>query len=145
VILYLDASAAVKRYVAEQGSAEVRQTIATATVVGIVVLGRVEIVAALAKAVRMRALSAMEAEAARQVLRAEWPDYVRLRTTEALASRADDLAWQYGLRGYDAVHLAAALLWQDGLEESVTLATFDRQLWQAGRRSGLAMFPTDLV
>ena len=145
MILYLDASAAVKRYVAEQGSAEVRQTIATAAVVGIVVLGRVEIVAALAKAVRMRALSAMEAEAARQVLRAEWPDYVRLRTTEALASRADDLAWQYGLRGYDAVHLAAALLWQDGLEESVTLATFDRQLWQAGRRSGLAMFPTDLV
>ena len=126
MILYLDASATVKRYVAEQGSAEVHQAIATATVVGIVVIGHVEIVAALAKAVRMRALSAMEAEAARQVLRAEWPDYVRLRTTEALASRADDLAWQYGLRGYDAVHLAAALLWQDGLEESVTLATFDR-------------------
>lgn len=145
MILYLDASAAVKRYVAEQGSEEVRQAIATATVVGMVVIGRVEIAAALAKAVRMRALSAMEAETARQVLRAEWPDYVRLRTTEALAARADDLAWQYGLRGYDAVHLAAALLWQDGLEESVTLATFDRQLWQAGRQSGLAMFPTDLV
>jgi predicted nucleic acid-binding protein len=145
VILYLDASAAVKRYVAEQGSAEVRQAIAMATVVGMVVIGCVEIVAALAKAVRMRALSAMEAKTARQVLRAEWPDYVRLRTTEVLASRADDLAWQYGLRGYDAVHLAAALLWQDWLEESVTLATFDRQLWQAGRQSGLAMFPTDLV
>lgn len=145
MILYLDASAAVKRYVAEQGSAEVRQAIATATVVGIVVIGRVEIVAALATAVRMRALSAMEAETARQVLRAEWPDYVRLRTTEALAARADDLAWQYRVRGYDAVHLAAALLWQDWLEESVTLATFDRQLWQAGRQSGLAMFPTDLV
>ena len=58
---------------------------------------------------------------------------------------ADDLAWQYGLRGYDAMHLAAALLWQDGLEESVTLATFDRQLWQAGRQSGLAVFPADLA
>ena len=87
----------------------------------------------------------MEAETARQVFRAEWLDYVRLQITEALASRADDLAWQYGLWGYDAVHLAAALRWQDGLEEAVTLATFDRQLWQAGRRSGLAMFPTDLV
>ena len=141
MILYLDASAAVKRSVAEPGSTEVRQAIATATVVGMVVIGRVEIVAALAKAVRMRALSATEAETARHVLRAEWTDYVRLRTTEALVSRADDLAWQYGLRGYDAVHLAAALLWQDGLEESVTLATFDRQLWQAGRQSGLAMFP----
>jgi predicted nucleic acid-binding protein len=145
VILYLDASAAVKRYVAEQGSAEVRQVIATATVVGMVVLGRVEIAAALAEAVRTRALSAPEAEAVRQVFHAEWPDYVRLRVTETLASRADELAWQYGLRGYEAVHLAAALLWQDGIEAPVTLATFDRQLWQAGRQSGLAVFPAALV
>lgn len=145
MILYLDASAAVKRYVSEHGSTEVHQAIATATAVGMVAIGRVEIVAALAKAVRMHVLAAAEAEAARQVFRAEWPDYVRLRVTEALAARAADLAWQQGLRGYDAVHLAAALLWQDGLEESVTLATFDRQLWHAGRRSGLTVFPTDLV
>lgn len=145
MILYLDASAAVKRYVSEPGSTKVRQAIAAATVVGMVVVGRVEIVAALAKARRMHVLSATEAEAAWQVFRAEWPDYVRLRVTEALAARAADLAWQQELRGYDAVHLAAALLWQDGLEESVTLATFDRQLWQAGRRSGLTVFPTDLV
>lgn len=145
MILYLDASAAVKRYVSEHGSTEVRQAIATATVIGMVTIGRVEIVAALAKAVRMHVLSAAEAEAAQHVFRAEWPDYLRLRVTEALAVRAADLAWQQGLRGYDAVHLAAALLWQDGLEEPVTLATFDRQLWQAGRRSGLTVFPTDLV
>lgn len=121
MILYLDASAAVKRYVAEPGSTDVRQAIAAATVVGMVVIGRVEIVAALAKAVRMQAV------------------------TEALVARADSLAWQHGLQGYDAVHLAATLLWQDGLEESVTLATFDRQLWQAGRQNGLAMFPVDLT
>ncbi len=145
MILYLDASAAVKRYVVEQGSAEVRQAIATATVVGMVVIGRVEIVAALAKAVRMRALSATEAETARQVFLAEWLDYVRIRVTEALVTRAGSLAWQHRLGGYDAVHLATALLWQDGIEESVTLATFDRQLWQVGRQSGLAVFPADLT
>jgi hypothetical protein len=43
------------------------------------------------------------------------------------------------------VHLAAALLWQEGLEESVTLATFDRQLWEAGKQSGLTVFPADLA
>jgi hypothetical protein len=32
-----------------------------------------------------------------------------------------------------------------GLEESVTLATFDRQLWQAGRHGGLLVFPADLA
>jgi predicted nucleic acid-binding protein len=40
VILYLDASAVVKRYVSEPGSTEVRQAIATATAVGMVVIGR---------------------------------------------------------------------------------------------------------
>lgn len=145
MILYLDASAAVKRYVAEQGSTDVRQAIAAALAVGMVSIGRVEIVAALAKAVRIRALSASEAEAARQILHAEWVNYVRIRTTEALVTRADSLAWQHGLRGYDAVHLAAALQWQDGLEESVTLATYDHQLWQAGRQSGLAVFPDNLM
>lgn len=54
MILYLDASAAVKRYVAEPGSVDIGQAIATASLVGMVVIGRVEIVAALAKAVRMR-------------------------------------------------------------------------------------------
>lgn len=145
MILYLDTSAAVKRYVNEQGATDVRQAIASAMVVGMVAIGRVEIVAALAKAVRMRALSAPEAETARQLLHAEWVNYVRIRATEALVTRADSLAWQHGLRGYDAVHLAAALLWQDGLEEVVTLATFDRQLWQAGRQSGLAVFPDNLT
>ena len=145
MILYLDASAAVKRYVAEHGSADVRRAIATATVVGMVVIGRVEIVAALAKAMRMQALLASEAETARQVFHAEWPDYVRIRVTEALLARADSLAWQHGLRGYDAVHFAAAQFWQDGLEESVTLATYDRQLWLAGRQSGFALFPAELA
>jgi predicted nucleic acid-binding protein len=145
VILYLDASAAVKRYVAEHGSAAVRQTIATATVVGMVIIGRVEIVAAFAKAVRVRSLTAAEAETVLRVFRTDWPAYVRIRVTETLVARADSLAWQYGLRGYDAVHLAAALWWQEGLEEFVTLATFDRQLWEAGKQSGLAVFPAVLA
>ena len=145
MILYLDASAAVKRYVIETGSTDVNQAIATATVVGMVVVGRVEIVAALAKAVRRQALTAPEAETARQAFLAEWPDYVRIRVTEALVARAESLAWQHGLRGYDAVHLAATLLWQEGLEESVTLATYDHQLWHAGRQNGLAVLPVDLI
>ena len=51
------------------------------------------------------------------------------------------MAWDFDLRGYDAVHLAAALLWQETIGEPVTLATFDRQLWQAGGRAGLSVWP----
>jgi len=40
--------------------------------------------------------------------------------------------------------MASALAWQEGMGEEVTVATFDRQLWQAAGQSGLTAFPRDL-
>lgn len=48
MILYLDASALVKRYIAELGSAEVAMAITTADVVGTSIISRAETAAALA-------------------------------------------------------------------------------------------------
>ena len=59
--------------------------------------------------------------------------------------RAGNLAWEHNLRGYDAVHLAAALSWGEALNAPVTLATFDRQLWQAAKMQGLRAYPDDLT
>jgi len=145
MILYLDASALVKRYVAEPGTAEVAEAIASAEVVGTVVVSRAEVAAALAKAARMRVLSEEEAAAALQVFRAEWLSLVRVQVTEMVVARADALAWEHGLRGYDAVHLAGALLWQEAMGEPVTLAAFDRRLWEAARRAGVRVLPEELA
>jgi len=144
VILYLDASALVKRYVSEPGSAQVGEAVSTAAVTGTVIVSRAEVAAALSKAVRVGALTPESALACREVFRNEWADLVRVQVTEVVAARADALAWGQGLRGYDAVQLAAASLWQDALGERVTLATFDRQLWAAAGRVGLLPFPADL-
>lgn len=144
MILYLDASALVKRYVAEPGTTAVAEVIAQADVVGTSLISRAETSAALAKSVRVGVLSHDAAASALQVFRAEWPTLVRVQATELLLARADMLAWELNLRGYDAVHLASALLWQEGMHETVTLATFDRQLWEAARQRGLQLFPDDL-
>ncbi len=79
MIAYLDASALVKRYVAEAGSVEVGGLIGQAAVVGTAVTSRVEVVAALAKAVRMKLVPYDEATSALQVFSAEWEDLVRSR------------------------------------------------------------------
>ncbi|MDX9953639.1 MAG: type II toxin-antitoxin system VapC family toxin [Anaerolineae bacterium] len=139
MILYLDASALVKRYVAEPGSDEVSRLIAGAAVVGTSLITRAETSAALAKAARVGALTREAAAAALQVFRSEWPFLIRVQATELVLTRADTLAWELGLRGYDAVHLASASIWQEGMGEAVTLATFDRQLWDAARTQGLAV------
>ena len=111
MLLYLDASALVKRYVEEAGSRDVATAIEEATAVATSLFSRAEGAAALAKAVRVGSLSREEAQAAVQILRAEWADFVRVKLTELVVARADQLAWRFGLRGYDAIHLASALLW----------------------------------
>jgi predicted nucleic acid-binding protein len=130
MIPYLDASALVKRYVQEPGSEEVSQLIARARVVGTSAITRVEVTAALARA----ALTAFQGE---------WESLVRVELTEVLLGRAAQVAWERGLRGYDAVHLASALFWQEILGESVTLGTYDRELWEAAGHAGLGVFPPE--
>ncbi len=140
-MLYLDTSALLKRYVVEPGSNEVSALIAPQQVVATCAVARAEAACALARAVRLGSLAAAAARQAHKVLGREWKSYVRVRVTEALIARADSLAWGHKLRGYDAVHLAAALEWQDRLNETITLATFDRELWIAAAEAGVARFP----
>lgn len=144
MILYLDTSALVKRYIAEQGTDLVAQAIAAATSAGTSIICRAEMAAALAKAVRMKVVPADDAAAALRLFRNEWPRLVRVQASEALMAQADTLAWELGLRGYDAVHLASALMWRDAMDEDVTFAAFDRRLWEAAGQRGLLRFPADL-
>lgn len=144
MILYLDASALVKRYVAEMGSLEMSKAIAEAEIIGTVLISQAEVGAALAKAARAGRLTHEGALTSLQVFRQEWRDLVRVQVTEMLVARADLLAWDHGLRGYNAVQLAAAILWQDAIGEVVTMATFDQQLWSAAGQMGLEPYPIDL-
>ncbi|MCC7360105.1 MAG: type II toxin-antitoxin system VapC family toxin [Anaerolineales bacterium] len=144
MILYLDTSALTKKYIEEAYSADVVALLEQSDLVGASLLARVELPAAVAKAVRMHWLSAADGERALKAFRAEWPSLLAVQVTESLVIRADNLAWEHGLRAYDAVHLSAALIWQEALGEPVTVATFDKQLWQAANAVGLATWPPSL-
>jgi predicted nucleic acid-binding protein len=144
MILYLDASALVKRYVTEVGSAEVAAAISRAAATATALISRAEVAAALAKAVRVNVVTEEESLAALQVFRNDWVDLVRVQVTELVVARADALAWEHGLRGYDAVQLASALIWKDALGEQVTLATFDKHLWTVAESVGFSVYPADL-
>jgi uncharacterized protein len=141
MIVYLDSSALAKRYIAETGSVEIEALIKKAEVVGTGLITRAEVPAALAKAVRMNWLEQTQAEKMLRVFRANWQVLAVVQATESLMSLADALAWEHGLRGYDAVHLASAIVWQEALGEPVTLATFDHNLWQATVKIEMIVWP----
>ena len=99
MILYLDSSALVKRYVAEEGSEEVAAWSAEAEALATALIARVEVPAALAKARRLGVLRADEFRRAIRAFMEDWPDLVQLPLTEALAVRAADLAVAHGAQG----------------------------------------------
>lgn len=141
MIVYLDASALVKRYVAEAGSPEVEALIDGARAVGTAVISRAEVAAALARAARLGLITREAGTKALQAFNADWEHLVRLQLGEPLAARAAALAWEHGLRGYDAVHLASALAWSESLGETVAVATYDRELRRGAQASGLGAWP----
>ena len=144
MILYIDTSALVKRYIREARSDEVIKIIERSEGVGSSILTRVEMAATFAKAVRLGWVEAKSASHAWKDYLDHWPSFTRLVVSTGMVERASELAWEYGLRGYDAMHFASALIWQDALVSPITLATFDRNLWLAAQKSGMDVWPLDL-
>lgn len=145
MILYLDASAIVKPYIDEPGSEDVVQWIADAELVGTSLISRAEVSAAVAKAIRMNVLTRPEAESCLHRFQADWPQNVRTQITEQTVRRAGEVAWGHGLRGIDAMHLAAAITWQSALNSAITMVTFDGALAGASQAAGLRILPVEII
>ncbi len=144
MILYLDTSALIKRYLTEPGSDAVRTWISQARPANTSLITRAEMGAAITKTMRMGWVSAEQGQTILQWFRSEWEIFGRLPVNEATVQRADALACKHGLRGFDAVHLACALSCRDSVGEPITLATYDRALWQAAKAEGLGLLPESL-
>lgn len=146
MILYFDTSALVKGYIQEEGSKEVLTLLDEVdNLFGSIILTQVEMAAAIQRAVRAMGSSSASASGAWQDFMDDWPSFTRLTVSPMTIERASGIAWNYGLRGYDSLHLAAAQLWQETLGKQITLATFDRELWFAAQKAGMLSWPTGLV
>lgn len=131
-MLYLDASALVKRYIEEEGSVEVVEAMDGARALSICRIGFVETARAVALGGDDRDLRKMETEW-------HWLDVVDV--DQALAERAATLAVSHQLRSLDALHLASALALPDG---DLTFASWDSRLHRSAREQGLSTLPASL-
>lgn len=139
--VYWDTSALIKRYVAETGSSDVVKLLGQSRLSGTVVITRAEIAGVFSRALARGRITEPQLKEGVSAFRKHWPAYLRIRITEPMIRDADHLAIEYSLRGYDAVHLAAASIWKDRISETVHFATFDDNLWQAAGAEGFEPFP----
>jgi len=131
-MLYLDASALVKRYVAEEGSDALIRAMQEADGWAICRVGYVE---------TARAVGLAAGKGAVKKFMTDWPSFEVIEVDGSLAEHAADLTYAEELRSLDALHLAAALL---VASPELTFATWDIRLHDAALRQGLAVVPAEL-
>jgi predicted nucleic acid-binding protein len=131
-MLYLDASALVKRYVEEDGSDLVLSAMENARGWSMCRVGYVETVRAVALAGGRKAVKRVEGD---------WLSFDVIEVDSALATHAAELTLSAELRSLDALHLAASLVLPP---EDLTVATWDARLHRAARDQDLKTFPESL-
>jgi uncharacterized protein len=136
VIAYFDTSAIIPLIINEPSSDRCSRVWDESSRVVSVRLLYPEARAALAKAERMGRLTAAQRVAAIVELETIITQVDHIEVTEGLAHRAGELAQAHGLRGYDAVHLAAASAVADS---DVVLVTSDSDLAKAANSIGIAV------
>lgn len=137
MIGYLDTSALVPLLVAEPSSAMCRRFWDDAEVIVSSRLLYVEAAAALAQALRMDRLTTDQHRCAVAILDTLWGQINVVEVGEILVGRAAAFAYELSLRGYDAVHCAAAEQLND---DNVVAASGDRRLLDAWTAVGVDTF-----
>jgi uncharacterized protein len=132
VITYIDTSTLLKLIIDEDGSERAMTIWSSADAVVSVNLIVAEARAALAAARRVRRLTDAQHRSAVIELDALVSDLHIVPVTDELVASAAELADEEGLRGYDAVHLAAALT-----VEVTVFSSADAALSAAAARRGL--------
>ncbi len=132
MITYVDTSSVLKLVIDEQGSEEAGLIWDRSDAIASASLVIVEGVAALAAATRGGRLSSPQHRRAKRNLSALIDEMSLVQVTEGLVVEASVLAEEEALRGYDAVHLASALL-----IDAALLTSADSDLCEAASRRGL--------
>ncbi len=139
MIAYFDTSAVVPLLVEEPGTDIALRVFLQAETVATVRMTFAEVSAALARASRLGRLTADAHDRALAGLESVWAQMDVLEVDDGLVRAAGALARDHALRGYDAVHCAAALRVTSGT--TVALAR-DRDLLAAWQREGLQVVDT---
>lgn len=131
-MIYLDSSAIVKLFIKEEFSDNVQKAV-EGHAVRTVSIAFVETLSALA---RKKELSDTERLSANREFLSTWHRF-RAISTDSILESAGILTRAHGLRGFDAVHLAAAL--NIGAPSTIIFAVYDKDLAQAAKKEGFQL------
>ena len=135
-MLYLDTSALIKRYVDEDGSGRVNELWDGATGIATSVVAFAEMIAALNRKLREGVLSSREYSRTAASFKSDYRSIILVPVSAGLNERIETLARKHALRGFDAIHLASALVIRNNGKMETDFACYDRALNEAAGKEG---------
>ena len=141
---FWDTSAIVPLCVQEPHSATMRKILIEESSMVVWWGTRTECISALMRRVREGGLTSTDERMARHILQTLMQTWVEMQPSEALRSTAERLLTVHPLRTADALQLAAAIQWCQGLTTRQGFVTFDRHLRDVGYREGFTILPETL-
>jgi len=134
----------LKRYFKEPGSTEIISKWKEATGIVTSSVAYAETMASLYRKKREINMNRTIFGAILSALRRDWTSFIRVEVSDDLNEWIDRIIVNYPLRGFDAIHLASALIIHERVREHFLFACFDKNLIQAGQMEGLKTLPTNL-
>lgn len=143
MVLYLDTSALVKRYFYEKYSDDVISRWKSATQIVTSFVAYAETMASMYRKKRESDLADTLICKITDSFHRDWESFIRVEVNDNLNGYIDRVVEKYPLRGFDAIHLASAIVIYERLPEDFVFACFDNRLARAAQSEGLETFPPE--
>lgn len=143
MILYLDASALVKKYFKEAGSQEIVSLWKKAEAIITSSVTYAEVMASFFRKKREVFIEDQIFQSIIKTFHHDWQKFIIVAVNNELNEAIDRLVAIYPLHGFDALHLASALIIHASVPEDFLFACFDQKLSLAAAAENLKIFPQE--
>jgi uncharacterized protein len=137
VFLYLDTSALVKRYFEEQFSNIVFSEWNEAQYIVTSSVAYAETLSCFYRKKNEFGLKEGHLKSLNDSFQTDWYSFIRVQVNDSLNPYVDRVMEGYGLRGFDGIHLASAILIWETVSRDIIFGCFDDQLNIAAEKHGL--------
>jgi predicted nucleic acid-binding protein len=141
MIIYLDSSGLVKKYIVEADSDQFARLWEMPVTVSISAVGYAEIMAAFGRRRREGSISEETYRTLVTTFKEAWFFLDVLDVSGRLNEIVDRLTYQYPLRGFDSIHLASAIEMRNISGQEVLFASADKRLRMTASQEQLSVYP----
>jgi len=141
MILYLDTSALVKKYFKEKNSSEVIDAWKSSLAISTSAVAFAELLAAVYRKASEMRTKKFNIETVVRLFQEDWSTFIIVEVDNRLNETIHKVIARHGLRGFDAIHLAAALTIGSAVTEKFLFACYDERLRRAAQTEGMETLP----